>query len=310
MMHYRQVATELKQDALLDEYNPFHSAWLGFARGAWCQDIDVRDFIIRNFTPYEGDGCLPARSDVQETSRLWDKVKDLLKQERDNGGVLDADTSRSLGPAVARGRLYRPGASKPSSASRPTTPLKRGIMPTGGVKMVVAGLKAYGWEIDPETATVFTRYRKSHNQGVFDAYTPEIRAARKSGIVTGLPDAYGRGRIIGDYRRVALYGVDRLIEAKKAEKAELDSRILDEDTIRLREELSEQLRALAELKEMAALYGHRHFQAGDDRARKPSRRSISAISARSRNRTAPPCRSAGSRPSSTSISNATSRRAR
>ncbi len=228
-------------------------AWRGFARGPWQDMIDVRDFIVRNFTPYESDGSFLA-GPVQETTMLWDTVKELLKKERDAGGVLDADTSIPS-DLLSHEAGYIDQSLETIVGLQTDKPLKRAIMPTGGVNMVIAGLKAYGWEIDPETAKVFTRYRKSHNQGVFDAYTPEIRAARKSGIVTGLPDAYGRGRIIGDYRRVALYGVDALIKAKKAEKADLDNHILDEDTIRLREEMSEQLRALADLKEMAMLYG-------------------------------------------------------
>ena len=228
-------------------------AWRGFARGPWQDMIDVRDFIVRNFTPYENDGSFLA-GPVQETTMLWDTVKELLKKERDAGGVLDADTSIPS-DLLSHEAGYIDQSLETIVGLQTDKPLKRAIMPTGGVNMVIAGLKAYGWEIDPETAKVFTRYRKSHNQGVFDAYTPEIRAARKSGIVTGLPDAYGRGRIIGDYRRVALYGVDALIKAKKAEKADLDNHILDEDTIRLREEMSEQLRALADLKEMAMLYG-------------------------------------------------------
>ncbi len=248
MLHITQIDNAQNETAPTGD-----GAWRGFARGPWQDVIDVRDFIVRNFTPYEADGSFLS-GPVEETTKLWDTVKDLLKKERDAGGVLDADTSVPS-DLLSHEAGYIDEKLETIVGLQTDKPLKRAIMPTGGVNMVIAGLKAYGWEIDPETAKVFTRYRKSHNQGVFDAYTPEIRAARKSGIVTGLPDAYGRGRIIGDYRRVALYGVDKLIEAKKAEKADLDNHILDEDTIRLREEMSEQLRALSDLKEMAKLYG-------------------------------------------------------
>lgn len=254
MMHYKQISAETKENELRRENAPFESEWRGFAHGPWCHDIDVRDFIIRNFTTYSGDSNF-LFSTTKKTAALWDKVKTLLERERKAGGVLDADTSVPS-DLLSHAAGYIDKDLETIVGLQTDAPLKRGIMPTGGVKMVAAGLKAYGKEIDPQTARIFTRYRKSHNQGVFDAYTAEIRAARKSGIITGLPDAYGRGRIIGDYRRVALYGVDRLIEAKRAEKAELDTRDLDEDTIRLREEMSEQLRALDELKTMAALYGH------------------------------------------------------
>ena len=253
MLHFTQIDGEQKGKPSNEDGAVYSASWLGFSRGPWCENIDVRDFILRNYTPYDGNSDFLAGPEAN-TEKLWDKVKDLLKLERDAGGVLDADTVIPS-DLLSHDAGYIDRDLETIVGLQTDAPLKRGIMPTGGAKMVADGLKAYGKELDPQTEKVFTRYRKSHNQGVFDAYTPEIRAARKSGIVTGLPDAYGRGRIIGDYRRVALYGVDTLIEAKKAEKAELDSRILDEDTIRLREEMSEQLRALADLKDMAKLYG-------------------------------------------------------
>ena len=253
MLHFSQIDGEQKENVLAEDCQPVPAAWQGFYKGPWQDEIDVRDFIVRNYVAYDKDGTFLS-GPAADTTKLWEQVKILLKKERDNGGVLDADTSVPS-DLLSHKAGYIDQTLENIVGLQTDAPLKRGIMPTGGVKMVADGLKAYGWEIDPEVTKVFTRYRKSHNQGVFDAYTPEIRAARKSGIVTGLPDAYGRGRIIGDYRRVALYGVDKLIEAKKAEKAELDERILDEATIRLREELSEQLRALVDLKEMATLYG-------------------------------------------------------
>ncbi|MBU1175771.1 MAG: formate C-acetyltransferase [Alphaproteobacteria bacterium] len=253
MLHFAQIDAKLTENFSFDEYDALSPEWRGFSRGSWCESIDVRDFILRNYTPFDGDGRFLAGPN-DGTVRLWDKVKQLLQQERDAGGVLDADISVPS-DLLSHAAGYIDRELETIVGLQTEAPLKRAIMPTGGVNMVIAGLNAYGKDIDPETAKTFTRYRKSHNQGVFDAYTPDIRAARKSGIVTGLPDAYGRGRIIGDYRRVALYGVDALIRAKKAEKAELDNRPLDEVNIRLREELSEQLRALADLKEMAGLYG-------------------------------------------------------
>ena len=196
--------------------NTPETSWADFVAGPWQHEIDVRDFIQRNFTPYTGDHTfLSAVAD--DTKALWEQVMELRKQEFENGGVLDADT-RIPSDLLSHDAGYIDRDLESIVGLQTETPLKRAIMPTGGVKMVADGLKAYGWEIDPEIAKIFTRYRKSHNQGVFDAYTADIRAARKSGIVTGLPDAYGRGRIIGDYRRVALYGVDKLIEAEEREE--------------------------------------------------------------------------------------------
>src|SRR5215472_2856187 len=177
-----------------------------------------------------------------------------MREERARGGVLDVDASTpSAITAHAPGYIDR--EREVIVGLQTDAPLKRAIMPFGGWRMVEGGLKAYGYEPDPHVREIFTSYRKTHNDGVFDAYTPQILAARKAGIITGLPDAYGRGRIIGDYRRVALYGVDRLVAGKRRERAELDERWADEDTIRLREEVAEQIRALGELRTMAASYG-------------------------------------------------------
>ena len=228
------------------------AAWRGFAGGGWHGWIDVRDFIQANYTPYLGDGTFLA-GPTQRTLAVRQKVSVLLPEER-RKGVYDVDaatpsTITSHAPGyIDRHRELIVGL-------QTDAPLKRAIMPNGGLRMVESGLRAYGYQPDPQVSKIFTAYRKTHNAGVFDAYTPEMRAARKAGIITGLPDAYGRGRIIGDYRRVALYGVDRLIEAKRAERAAQDALPSSEPVIRDREELAEQIRALGELKEMAAAYG-------------------------------------------------------
>jgi len=220
--------------------------------GSWQHQIDVRDFIQRNYTPYLGDESFLAPP-TPATVALWEQVKALMAEEREKG-VLAADTTVPSGiTSHAPGYLNR--ELERIVGLQTDQPLKRGIMPFGGIRVLEASLKAYGYELDPRTQEIFTRYRKTHNDGVFDAYTEEMRRCRRSGIITGLPDAYGRGRIIGDYRRVALYGVDRLITVKQAEKAALDLDTMDEATIRLREELSEQIKALQELKELGASYG-------------------------------------------------------
>lgn len=234
--------------------NAPETSWAGFVAGPWQSEIDVRDFILRNYTPYEGNSAFLAGPDAV-TAALWQRVTELQKQERDKGGVLDADTSVPS-DLLAHEAGYIDSALETIVGLQTDKPLKRALMPTGGVKMVLDGLKAYGYEADPSLQEIFTRYRKSHNQGVFDAYTPDMRAVRSSGIITGLPDAYGRGRIIGDYRRVALYGVDRLIAERKAQKAQTDKAQMTEEVIREREELSEQIRALQDLKGMAAKYGY------------------------------------------------------
>ena len=226
--------------------------WAGFDDGPWREVVDVAAFIRGNYTPYEGDASFLVGPTVR-TEDLWRFVADLMVVERERG-ILDVDqhTPSSI-TAHAPGRIC-PDVPELIVGLQTDAPLKRAIMPNGGYRMVETGLKAYGYEPDPQVGEVFTKYRKTHNQGVFDAYTPAIRAARSSHIVTGLPDAYGRGRIIGDYRRVALYGVDRLIEAKKAELAWLDDRLSTEPVIRDREELHEQLRALGELIELGDMH--------------------------------------------------------
>ncbi|GGZ96167.1 formate C-acetyltransferase [Streptomyces echinoruber] len=227
-------------------------AWRGFAGTAWRERIDVRDFVQANYTPYEGDASFLA-GPTDRTRAVWEKVGALFPEER-RKGIHDVDaatpsTITSHAPGyIDRDRELIVGL-------QTDAPLKRAIMPNGGLRMVKNGLRAYGYEPDPFVTKVFGTYRKTHNDGVFDAYTPEMRAARRVGIITGLPDAYGRGRIIGDYRRVALYGTDRLIAAKRAERALLDARPSTEHVIRDREELAEQIRALGELTRMAASYG-------------------------------------------------------
>jgi formate C-acetyltransferase len=227
------------------------AAWRGFAPGTWQTEIDVRDFIQRNYTPYEGDATFLAPA-TERTKALWARLGELFREERQRG-VLDVSQIPSSITAHAPG--YIDPETELIVGLQTEAPLKRAIFPNGGYRMVEAGLQAYGFEPDPHVKEIFTKYRKTHNDGVFDAYTPEILAARRSGIVTGLPDAYGRGRIIGDYRRVPLYGVDRLVEVKHREKAALDSLHATQEVIRDREELAEQIRSLEELKQMAASYG-------------------------------------------------------
>ena len=228
--------------------------WEGFSEGAWRTEVNVRDFINQNYTPYVGDDSFLAGATAR-TKAMWETVAELIKKEQANGGVLDVSADRPSS-IVAHDAGYIDRNSEIIVGLQTDAPLKRAIMPNGGLRMVESGLEAYGFKADPLVSKIWTKYRKHHNAGVFDVYSKEILACRKSGILTGLPDAYGRGRIIGDYRRVALYGVDALIAFKKKEYAELDGRDFSEDVIRLREELSEQRRALAELKEMAAKYGY------------------------------------------------------
>ncbi len=223
-----------------------------FKKGSWQNFVDVRDFIVRNYTPYSGDESFLAPP-TKRTLALWDKVSSLMKEEHARGGVYDIDTHTISGiDAYAPGYIDK--ENEQIVGLQTAAPLTRAIMPFGGIRMVRGSLEAYGREMDPEIENVF-RYRKTHNDGVFDVYTPEMRAARRTGIITGLPDAYGRGRIIGDYRRVALYGVDFLIEEKKRSRDEADFSVMDSRAIRLREELAEQIRALEALKRMAASYG-------------------------------------------------------
>jgi formate C-acetyltransferase len=235
-------------------------AWRAFLPGIWQSRVNLRDFIQHNYTPYEGDGSFLS-GPTERTRALWQKLMPLLAEEREKGII---DVSQVPSSILAHGPGYIDRDNEIIVGLQTEAPLKRAIMPFGGWRVVENSLKAYGYTPDPQVGEIFTKYRKTHNDGVFDAYTPAIRKARASSIVTGLPDAYGRGRIIGDYRRVALYGVDFLIEDKQREKAELDERHSTEEVIRLREELSEQIRSLQELKEMAARYGSDISQPAND----------------------------------------------
>ncbi|QJC50957.1 formate C-acetyltransferase [Paenibacillus albicereus] len=228
-------------------------AWRGFRRGNWQRAIDVSGFIGANLTPYEGDEGFLAEP-TEATRALWEEVLRLLKRERDNGGVLDISTD-VVSTIVSHGPGYIDRPLERVVGLQTDAPLKRSVQPFGGIRMVIDACEAYGYKADEAMVKTFTDIRKTHNQGVFDAYTAEMRLARKAGIITGLPDAYGRGRIIGDYRRVALYGVDRLVADKKAELKQREGAPMSESLIRQREELSEQVRALGELKQMAASYG-------------------------------------------------------
>ena len=228
-------------------------AWKGFKRGNWSRVIDVRDFIQKNYTPYEGDASF-LEGATENTKKLWNKVLKLYEKEKEKGGVLDVDTeTRSDIDA------YKPGYIDKDLEKivglQTDAPLKRAIMPEGGIRIVEKSCNAYGYKVSDKIEDIYHNYRKTHNDGVFDVYTPEIRAARSNKLLTGLPDGYGRGRIIGDYRRVALYGVDYLIEEKKEEYNNAISTEFDEEIIREREEISEQIRALNKLKEMAKSYG-------------------------------------------------------
>ncbi|OUO33914.1 formate C-acetyltransferase [Olsenella sp. An293] len=227
-------------------------AWQGFVGGNWEHEIDVRDFIQKNYTPYDGDESFLA-GPTENTTKLWDEVMDLFQQEREAGGVLDMDTDL-VSTIISHPAGYIDQGLEKIVGLQTEKPLKRALMVNGGIRMAVAACKQNGYEVDPEIVNIYTNYRKTHNAGVFDCYTPEMRACRHSHIITGLPDAYGRGRIIGDYRRVALYGVDRLIEEKKAEHAGTQ-KTMNEATIRHREELAEQIRALQELNQLGKIYG-------------------------------------------------------
>ena len=227
-------------------------AWQGFKGTQWQNNIDVRDFIIENMTVYEGDDSFLA-GPTAATTTLWEQVLELSKAEREAGGVLDLDT-HVVSSIVSHAPGYLDKELEQIVGFQTDKPFKRALQPFGGIRMAENAAKAYGYEVDPEISKAFTEYRKTHNQGVFDAYTAEMRAARKSGVITGLPDAYGRGRIIGDYRRLALYGIDRLM-AEKLKDHNNTSMQMNEETIRLREEISEQYRALKELKQMGAAHG-------------------------------------------------------
>ena len=231
---------------------PAQEAWDGFVGGNWQRAVNVRDFIQKNYTPYDGDDSFLA-GPTEATTKLWADVMDLFAQETANGGVLDMDTKRvSTITSHEAGYIDKP--LEQIVGLQTDKPLKRALMVDGGVRMAMAACKAYGYEVDPEIVDFYTYRRKTHNAGVFDVYTEDMRKCRHSHIITGLPDAYGRGRIIGDYRRVALYGVDALITDKTNQKNGTSS-IMDEKTIRHREELSEQIRALKELKQLGEIYG-------------------------------------------------------
>ena len=231
--------------------------WQGFNGGLWQEEINVRDFVQRNYTPYDGAEDFLA-APTEATNRLWQKLQELQRAERRKGGVLDMDTDIVSG-LTSHGAGYIDESLKDLErivGLQTDKPLKRAFMPYGGIKMAEESCRNYGYEPSERLHEIFTKYHKTHNQAVFDAYTPEIRRARHSHIITGLPDTYGRGRIVGDDRRVALYGIDRLIEAKKADHAEIGSDgVMSDDVIRLREEVAEQIRALGGMKEMAAIYG-------------------------------------------------------
>jgi len=227
-------------------------AWRGFKTGKWDKEINVRDFIINNITVYDQDDSF-LEGPTEATTKLWAQVMDLNKQEREAGGVLDLDEK-----VVSTITSHKPGYLNKDLETvvgfQTDAPFKRSLQPFGGIRMAEQAANSYGFKVDEEVKEIFTKYRKTHNQGVFDAYTDEMKLARKAGIITGLPDAYGRGRIIGDYRRVALYGVDYLIEQKK-DDLKFTGSVMSEDVIRLREELNEQIRSLGELKQMAEEHG-------------------------------------------------------
>ena len=223
-----------------------------FISGKWEQEINVRDFIQKNYTPYDGDSSFLADA-TDATKKLWQECCDLLKKERDNGGVLDMDT-KIVSTITSHGAGYIDKNLETIVGLQTDAPLKRSMQPFGGIRMAETSCKSYGYEVDPEVSEIFTKYRKTHNQGVFDVYTPEMKAARHSAIITGLPDAYGRGRIIGDYRRVALYGINRLIEDKQEQFKSLEGEMTP-DRIQLREEITDQIKALKEMIELGKIYG-------------------------------------------------------
>ena len=230
--------------------------WRGFKGTHWVDEVDVRDFIQNNYTPYEGDESFLAPA-TENTDKLWGILQDLQKQERAKGGVLDMETE-IVSDITAYGAAYIAEGTKDIEkvvGLQTDKPLKRAFMPRGGIKMAEEACTTYGYTPNPKFDKIFNEYCKTHNQGVFDAYTPEMRLARKNKIITGLPDTYGRGRIVGDYRRVALYGIDFLIAKKKQDLANCGCGVMTDDIVRQREELSDQIRALGQMKKMAADYG-------------------------------------------------------
>ncbi|EKA3901420.1 formate C-acetyltransferase [Vibrio cholerae] len=237
----------------------FAKAWEGFAAGDWQNEVNVRDFIQKNYTPYEGDESFLVSEGTEATNKLWAKVMEGIRQENSTHAPVDFDTSL-ISTITAHDAGYINKDLEKIVGLQTDAPLKRAIIPNGGIRMVEGSCKAYGRELDPQVSKIYSEYRKTHNAGVFDIYTPEILACRKSGVLTGLPDAYGRGRIIGDYRRVALYGIDFLMKDKLAQFKSLQERFeTGEDlqmTMQLREEIAEQHRALGQMKQMAAKYGY------------------------------------------------------
>ncbi|WP_143833149.1 formate C-acetyltransferase [Oceanobacillus timonensis] len=227
--------------------------WDGFVEGNWQKEIDVRDFILQNYHLYEGKEDFLA-GPTKATEELWKQVMQLTKEERENGGVYDVDT-KVVSTITSHGAGYLNPSLEKIVGVQTDEPFKRALMPFGGIRMAVAAAESYGYHVDDNVVQTFTEHRKTHNQGVFDAYTPEILKARKAGIITGLPDAYGRGRIIGDYRRVALYGVDDLIQAKKKDFSLIGNGTMTDDIIREREETSDQIRSLKDLKKLGETYG-------------------------------------------------------
>ncbi|WP_036818806.1 formate C-acetyltransferase, partial [Photobacterium sanctipauli] len=236
----------------------FAKAWEGFAAGEWQNDVNVRDFIQKNYTPYEGDESFLVTEGTEATNKLWDQVMEGIKQENSTHAPVDFDTSL-ISTITAHDAGYINKDLETIVGLQTEAPLKRAIMPNGGVRMIEGSCKAYGRTLDPQVSKIYSEYRKTHNQGVFDVYSPDILKCRKSGVLTGLPDAYGRGRIIGDYRRVALYGIDFLMKEKVAQFHSTQEKLESGDdlqmTMQLREELQEQHRALGQMKEMAAKYG-------------------------------------------------------
>ncbi len=238
---------------MLHYLKEFPKEWEGFTTGRWSNtSVNVRDFIKKNYTPYDGDESF-LEGPTEATKKLWEQILDLSKQEREAGGVLDMDT-KIISTITSHDAGYLNKDLEQIVGLQTDKPFKRALQPFGGIRMAQQACKEYGYEVDPEVVEIFTKYRKTHNQGVFDAYTPEMRLARHSAILTGLPDAYGRGRIIGDYRRVALYGIDILIQDKK-HQIETSLVRMTSKNIRLREELAEQVRALEELKKLGDIYG-------------------------------------------------------
>ena len=241
-----------------DMKEEFKNAWEGFIENKWQDEVNVRDFIQKNYTPYEGDESF-LEGATEATLKLWEKVMEGIKIENKTHAPLDFD-EKTPSTIISHKPGYIDQALEKIVGLQTDEPLKRAIMPFGGIKMVEGSCQIYGKKLDPEVKKIFTEYRKTHNQGVFDVYTPDILRCRKSGVLTGLPDAYGRGRIIGDYRRVALYGIDFLMKDKFNQftslQQDLENGINLEATIRLREEIAEQHKALAQMKEMAASYGY------------------------------------------------------